>query len=107
MRNHLFIYALILSATVSIAAPQPNVVLIVTDDHGYGEVGAHGNDLIKTGGRGGTAIPTGSPRSPSRMVSIRTAIRKAKMALFEKLCYKSKRSVFPEGCENEYRPLIS
>ena len=27
---------------------QPNVILIMTDDQGYGEIGAHGNPVIKT-----------------------------------------------------------
>ena len=35
-------------ATTALAGPRPNVVLILTDDHGYGEVGAHGNELIQT-----------------------------------------------------------
>ena len=32
------------------AAPQkkPNVILIITDDQGYGDIGAHGNALIQT-----------------------------------------------------------
>ena len=28
--------------------PPPNVVLVMTDDQGYGEVGAHGNSMIRT-----------------------------------------------------------
>lgn len=30
------------------AAEQPNVILIITDDQGYGDVGAHGNSMIQT-----------------------------------------------------------
>lgn len=30
------------------AGEQPNVVLIMTDDQGYGDVGAHGNEVIET-----------------------------------------------------------
>lgn len=30
------------------AADKPNIILIVTDDQGYGEIGAHGNPVIET-----------------------------------------------------------
>ena len=29
-------------------APPPNIVLVMTDDQGYGEIGAHGNSMIRT-----------------------------------------------------------
>jgi len=32
----------------TISQPQPNVLLILTDDQGYGDVGIHGNDSIDT-----------------------------------------------------------
>ena len=28
--------------------PRPNVIVIITDDQGYGDVGVHGNDIIQT-----------------------------------------------------------
>lgn len=30
------------------AAGQPNVVLIITDDQGYGDLSCHGNPVLKT-----------------------------------------------------------
>ncbi|WDE98487.1 arylsulfatase [Lentisphaera profundi] len=33
-----------------IQAKQPNVIIIITDDHGYGDIAAHGNPVIKTPG---------------------------------------------------------
>ncbi|MCX6998037.1 MAG: arylsulfatase [Kiritimatiellaeota bacterium] len=40
---------LLLAAATAFAAPdQPNVILLVTDDQGYGDLQAHGNPVIKT-----------------------------------------------------------
>jgi arylsulfatase A-like enzyme len=35
-------------ATAELAGRRPNVVLIITDDQGYGDLGRHGNQVIKT-----------------------------------------------------------
>ncbi len=39
---------LILSCSVAIAADKPNVILIVADDQGYGDMSCHGNPVLKT-----------------------------------------------------------
>src|SRR4051794_3198730 len=40
--------ALFLAAVAACAAERPNVVLVVTDDQGYGDLGAHGNPVVRT-----------------------------------------------------------
>lgn len=39
--------AALVFTTVAIAAP-PNVLVVITDDQGYGDLGAHGNPVLKT-----------------------------------------------------------
>lgn len=43
-----YLWALLLSASLSFASEPPNVVLIMTDDQGYGDFGFTGNQQIKT-----------------------------------------------------------
>ena len=43
----IFFYLLFFTAFIT-KAQQPNVILIITDDQGYGEVAAHGNQQIST-----------------------------------------------------------
>lgn len=42
------ILTLALSASSLIAADKPNVILIITDDQGYGDMSCHGHPLLKT-----------------------------------------------------------
>ena len=46
--RRLFCLALFVLALPIAAADRPNVILIITDDQGYGDVGAHGNTILKT-----------------------------------------------------------
>ena len=53
MPNRLFLlfivcYVLIINATYSQSNQRPNVVIIITDDQGYGDLGFHGNEWVKT-----------------------------------------------------------
>lgn len=41
-------FCLLLSIHASAAAEKPNVVFIITDDQGYGDISAHGNPILKT-----------------------------------------------------------
>ena len=42
------ILAFFMTLTSALAADRPNVILILTDDQGYGDYGVHGNPLLKT-----------------------------------------------------------
>ena len=44
----LFILFIAISGMATAAEQRPNVVLIITDDQGYGDISAHGNPILKT-----------------------------------------------------------
>lgn len=44
----LLLLLLLLAANLSHALDRPNVILIVTDDQGYGDMACHGNPWLKT-----------------------------------------------------------
>ena len=42
------IAGLLLGTLTTFAAERPNILFILTDDQGYGDVSAHGNPVLKT-----------------------------------------------------------
>jgi arylsulfatase/arylsulfatase A len=48
MKRAFLAAALLLVPLAAGAADRPNVVLVVTDDQGYGDLGAHGNPVVRT-----------------------------------------------------------
>lgn len=38
----------VISSCISLGATQPNVVIVITDDQGYGDLSCHGNPVLKT-----------------------------------------------------------
>ena len=46
--NHLTTIILSAFCGAALAAGKPNVIVILTDDQGYGDIGAHGNPVLKT-----------------------------------------------------------
>jgi hypothetical protein len=54
--------------SVSSAADKPNVVIVITDDQGYGDLSCHGNPVLKTPQMDAAACRVGAagrlPRRP-------------------------------------------
>ncbi len=48
LRNFLFLLGFVLSTSWASAADRPNVLLIISDDQGYGDYSIHGNPYLKT-----------------------------------------------------------
>ena len=49
MKKLILTWMMAVVATVTaLAAKQPNVVLVITDDQGYGDLSCHGNPILKT-----------------------------------------------------------
>ncbi|OWK47145.1 arylsulfatase [Fimbriiglobus ruber] len=49
-RRIMLVAALLIFAGAGRAADRPNVLLVITDDQGFGDLGAHGNPVVKTPG---------------------------------------------------------
>ena len=74
----LLVFSLVMIAPAAVAAaPRPNIVMIVSDDHGRGDLGCYGNDVVRTphldalaadGTRFTHAFCTTASCSPSRSV---------------------------------------
>ena len=44
----LFVFSVSVFGNACIAADKPNVVIVITDDQGYGDLSCHGNPILKT-----------------------------------------------------------
>ncbi|NNE91697.1 MAG: arylsulfatase, partial [Verrucomicrobiales bacterium] len=47
-RFFLFFAAFLIALTAGFSADKPNIVLVITDDQGYGDLSIHGNPVVKT-----------------------------------------------------------
>ncbi|MDA9260365.1 arylsulfatase [Puniceicoccaceae bacterium] len=45
---YLTLFAAILNVSLAAASDRPNVILVMTDDQGYGDLSCHGNPILKT-----------------------------------------------------------
>ncbi|MDC0050067.1 arylsulfatase [Verrucomicrobia bacterium] len=48
MKKLFFLCTILIAAATAQAAKRPNVVLVITDDQGYGDLSCHGNPVLKT-----------------------------------------------------------